>query len=194
MVARGMYAKADTTWQPTHTMFMITNHEPQLSADDAAAWQRITTIPFNIKIRGTKLEIPGFTIQLRQAAPAVLAWAVEGLKQFYEIGLAPPEQVVARTESYHARVDHIATYMKTRLVPAPPTERVPRTDIWNDWLVWARAEDVDPGRQSDFYAKITREFTPSKHSGVRVFTGVRLVLDSFEPSEEHEESIHNTEE
>lgn len=194
MVARGMYAKADTTWQPSHTMFMITNHEPQLSADDAAAWQRITTIPFNIKIRGTKLEIPGFTIQLRQAAPAVLAWAVEGLKQFYEIGLAPPEQVVARTESYHARVDHIATYMKTRLVPAPPTERVPRTDIWNDWLVWARAEDVDPGRQSDFYAKITREFTPSKHSGVRVFTGVRLVLDSFEQSEEHEESIHNTEE
>ena len=184
ITARGMYAKANTTWQPSHTMFMVTNHAPELSADDAAAWQRITTIPFNVKIRGTKLEIPGFSFQLREAAPAVLAWAVEGLKQFYQLGLAPPAQVLARTQEYHESTDHVSSFMKQRLECALPTERVPRTEVWNDWLQWARAENVSIGKQSDFYAKIAKEYAPSKHSGVRVFTGVRLVLDTFENEEE----------
>ena len=48
---------------------------------------------------------------------------------------------------------------------------------------------------ADFYILVpasTRPFEDMEDG--RVFMGVRLVLDSFEPSEEHEESIHNTEE
>lgn len=185
IVARAMYAKADTVFYPSHTMVMVTNHEPQLSADDAAAWQRIVTIPFNVRIRGTRLEIPGFTTQLREANDAILAWAVEGLREYRIRGLDTPAEVQLRTSAYHAKTDHIATFMRTMLAPAQPEERVPRTDIWNAWLVYSRAEGVEPGKQSEFYAKVAAEFTASKHSGVRVFTGVRLTTDT--PT--HEESL-----
>lgn len=180
ITARGMYAKTDTVFAPSHTMFMVTNYEPMLSSDDGAAWQRITTIPFNVKIRGTELEIPGFTHQLRQAADAVLAWAVEGLRSFYEIGLAPPEQVLHRTAMYHAKTDSVATYIATRLSPADdPKAKIPRTQVWEDWVQWARAEGVEHGKQSDFYAKVAKVYELGKTSGVWVFRGVQLQPDTL---------------
>lgn len=185
IVARGMYARAETVFQPSHTMMMVTNFEPLLSSEDGAAWQRITTVPFNVKIRGTSLEIPGFTIQLRDAADAVLAWAVEGLRSYYEIGLAAPAQVLARTQEYHAKTDVIATYIAQRLSADPtPGALVPRTQVWDDWLQWARAEDVEPGKQSDFYDKVAQHYPMSKSRGVRVFRNVALQSDILEDDDD----------
>lgn len=178
ITARAMYARADTVFRPSHTMFMVTNYEPLLSADDEAAWQRITTIPFNVKIRGTSLEIPGFTNQLRRAADAVLAWAVAGLRAYYEQGLSAPEQVLARTAEYQAQVDHVARYVAERLQPAEG--RVPRTEVWQDWLAWSKAEAVEPVKQSDFYARVAQLFEMGKSSGVWVFRNAQLQSDHLE--------------
>lgn len=181
ITARAMYARADTVFSPSHTMFMVTNHEPMLSSEDGAAWQRITTIPFNVKIRGTALEIPGFTLQLKASADAVLAWAIDGLKQFREIGLAPPTQVLTRTAQYHAKTDSIATYITTQLSSAAdPKAKVPRTQVWTDWLTWSKAEGVEPGKQSDFYAKVARHYEMAKTAGVWVFRDLALQSDEFE--------------
>lgn len=179
ITARAMYAKAETVFEPTHTMFMVTNYEPLLSSEDAAAWQRITTVPFNVKIRGTSLEIPGFTQQLRAAADAVLAWAVQGLRMYYEQGLAAPEQVRARTAQYHAKTDQVASFIAARLTPAGPDAKVPRSEVWNEWLTWAKAEGADPIKQSDFYAKVGEHFTQGKTAGVRVFRGVEITPDEL---------------
>lgn len=185
ITARAMYAKADTVFAPSHTMFMVTNYEPMLSSDDGAAWQRITTIPFDVKIRGTELEIPGFTAQLKKAAPALLAWAVEGYRQYLERGLDAPAQVQARTSAYHAKTDAIATYIATRLSSAgDPKARVPRTQVWEDWLTWAKAEDRETGKQSDFYAKVAKHFDMVKSSGTWVFRDVVVASDSLDPDPE----------
>lgn len=180
ITARAMYAKADTVFQPSHTMFMVTNYEPMLNSNDEAAWQRITTIPFNVKIRGTSLEIPGFTQQLREAADAVLTWAVQGLQSFYEMGLSAPTQVLTRTAQYHAKTDSIATYINTRLTAAPdPAARIARAQVWEDWLRWAKAENVEPGKQSDFYAKVAEHYKMVKSTGTFVFRGLQIVSDEL---------------
>lgn len=185
ITARAMYAKADTVFAPSHTMFMVTNYEPMLSSDDAAAWQRITTIPFDVKIRGTELEIPGFTSQLKKAAPALLAWAVEGYRAYLERGLDAPAQVQARTSAYHAKTDSVATYISTRLSPAgDPKARVPRTQVWQDWVEWAKAEGVETGKQSDFYVKVAKHYDMSKSSGTWVFRDVIVASDSLDPDPE----------
>lgn len=181
ITARAMYARTDTVFTPSHTMFMVTNYEPMLSSEDAAAWQRITTIPFDVKIRGTDLEIPGFTSQLKQAAPAVLAWAVEGLRMYYERGLDAPAKVRARTNEYHAKTDSIATYISARLSPVDdPKAKVPRTQVWDDWLRWAKAEGAEVGRQSDFYTKVAKHYDMAKTSGTWVFRGVELAKDDLD--------------
>lgn len=185
ITARAMYAKSDTVFAPSHTMFMVTNYEPMLSSEDGAAWQRITTIPFDVKIRGTDLEIPGFTAQLKGASDAILTWAVEGYRQFLQQGLNPPQQVLTRTREYHAKTDSVATYIATRLSPAgDPKARIPRTQVWNDWLDWAKAEGAEPGKQSDFYAKVAKSFDMGKTSGTWVFRDIVVASDELEPDPE----------
>lgn len=180
LTARGLHAKANTVFEPSHTMFMVTNYEPLLSSDDAAAWQRITTIPFDVKIRGTDLEIPGFTTQLRKEADAVLTWAVEGLRKYYERGLDAPPQVQARTSAYHAKTDAVATFVATRMAPTDdPKARLPRTQVWEDWLRWSKAEGVDAVKQSDFYTKVAKVYEMGKSSGTWVFRGVTLAQDDL---------------
>jgi len=178
LIARGLHAKANTVFDPSHTMFMITNFEPLLSSDDDAAWQRITAIPFNVQIRGTELEIPGFTIQLKQAHDAVLAWAVEGLRMYYQQGLDAPRQVKLRTAQYQSKVDQVQQFISTMLRPSDaPAARVPRTEVWNAWLTWAKAEGADSVKQSDLYAKVGEHYETGKVSGVRCFRGVEIVTD-----------------
>lgn len=175
LIARGLHAKANTVFAPSHTMFMVTNYEPLLNSEDEAAWQRITTVPFNVKIRGTSLEIPGFTIQLRQAADAVLTWAVEGLAKYYERGLDAPAQVLARTAAYQAKVDMVSQFIATQLTATgDPTDRVPRSEVWSEWLSWSKAEGAEPIKQSDLYAKVSEHYTQGKVAGVRVFRGLSL--------------------
>ena len=173
ITARGLYARTSTVFRPSHTLFMVTNHEPMLDSEDAAAWQRITTIPFNVRFRGTDREIPGLAARLRDSSGAVLSWAVEGLRHYRTQGLAAPREVLSRTAQYHAKTDHVSGYITARLVPtSSPSDRIPRTEMWNDWLAYSRAEGTEPGKQSEFYQRIEREFPASKYSGTRVFTGV----------------------
>lgn len=185
LTARGLHAKANTVFPPSHTMFMVSNYEPELSSDDTAAWQRITAVPFNVKIRGTDLEIPGFTQQLRQAADAVLTWAIEGLRMYHAEGLNPPQQVQLRTAEYHAKTDAVAQYAGARLaVSSNPKAKVPRSEVWNDWVIWSKAEGVPAGKQSDFYAKLSESFTMSKTQGVWVFRGVDIMPDTLADDED----------
>lgn len=190
LIARAMYARTDTVFEPSHTMFMVTNHEPMLSSEDEAAWQRITTIPFNVKIRGTDLEIPGFTSQLKAAKDAILDWAVEGLKKFNEHGLAAPQQVLSRTAAYHAKTDSVATYISSRLSSAgDPKAKIPRSQVWEDWLKWSKAEGVESGKQSDFYVKVSKHYEMGKTSGVWVFRDLVLQQDVLEPELEDDSEL-----
>ena len=156
-------------------MFLVSNYEPKLSSEDGAAWQRITTIPFNVKIRGTSIEIPGLPIQLKSAADAVLTWAVQGLEMFYEHGLAAPQAVLSRTAAYQAKVDEVTQFITTQLTATgDPSSRVPRTEVWQEWLTWAKAEGAESVKQSDFYAKVAEHYSQGKVAGVRVFRGLAL--------------------
>ena len=188
LTARGLHAKANTVFEPSHTMFMVSNFEPRLSSEDAAAWQRIVAIPFNVKIRGTDLEIPGFDHQLRSAKDAILTWAVEGLRAFYDRGLDAPSQVLLRTAAYHAKTDGVAQYIDARLQPASgplaAKAKLPRTEIWEDFLRYAKAENIETPRQSDFYAKVAKTYDMSKTNGVWVFRGVEISSDVFDTSDE----------
>ena len=46
LTGRHPHGKREITFTPTHKLFLATNHKPHVPADEYAAWERISLIPF----------------------------------------------------------------------------------------------------------------------------------------------------
>jgi putative DNA primase/helicase len=74
--ARRMRENPWNFW-PTHTIFMATNHKPEIRSTDNAIWNRIKLIPFTVSIPKDQQdrELPA---KLRTELTGILTWAVRG--------------------------------------------------------------------------------------------------------------------
>ncbi|QWA26635.1 hypothetical protein KJK32_45435 (plasmid) [Streptomyces sp. JCM17656] len=92
------------TFDPSHTLVMLTNHLPKVSGDDPAVWRRILVVPFDVVIPEEERDgtLPG---KLHEASDAIVSWAYEGWLAYQQQGLNPPEAVRIRTAEYRASND-----------------------------------------------------------------------------------------
>lgn len=97
------------------TVWLATNHKPQVQGADVAIWERLHLIPFTVYIPpeerdralGAKLEQP-------EHQAAILVWLVEGLRLFEAEGLTPPTEVVEATEEYREEMDLLHNWIESR--------------------------------------------------------------------------------
>ena len=116
LTGRANYAKDTTTFSPSHTIFLMCNHLPNVPQDDKAFWSRTHVIPFDVefvdspdpkkphqKQKGQELLIKKALIS---EASGILAWAVRGTLRYLDEGLGPiPECVLEATSDYRGGED-----------------------------------------------------------------------------------------
>lgn len=180
ITARGMWEKKSVTFSPALTPLMVTNHLPKLPADDPAVWARARVIPFKVVMPKEKQD-PQLKRKLqRQAAEAVLAWAVEGLADYFENGLGEPEAVTNATVEYAESQDDVRTFideMCTEVSQGGDTT----TDLHSAYEEWAFREGIGKANKlgrKDFAAALDKLGYPSSrtnrgmvHKGLAVERG-----------------------
>lgn len=97
-------------FDPSHTLFMLTNHLPQVRGDDPATWRRIQAVPFDV-IVPTEERDGRLPERLKEAAPAILAWLWAGWLDYQRRGLNPPQAVVDATKKYREDSDLLARFL-----------------------------------------------------------------------------------
>jgi putative DNA primase/helicase len=130
-------------FDPSHTLFMLTNHLPQVRGDDPATWRRIRAVPFDVVVPADQRD-PELSEKLKAAPDAVLAWLWRGWLEYQRIGLAEPAAVTEATRKYQQDSDLLARYL------AEETGRVMlghgsvrSAELYADFTAWARAEGED---------------------------------------------------
>ena len=118
LVARAPHDRYPTTFLPTHTLILLTNHKPHAPANDFAFWQRVHLIPFPLSFvdrepqRENELwadkDLPD---KLMEEAPGILAWLVRGCLKWGQMGLNPPLTVIAATAEYKRDEDLLADFL-----------------------------------------------------------------------------------
>lgn len=69
------------SFTPSHTLVLYTNHLPRVGANDPGTWRRLLVIPFNARIEGSS-DVKNYADYLvSEAAPAIMAWIIEGAKE-----------------------------------------------------------------------------------------------------------------
>lgn len=165
------------TFDPSHTLIMVTNHPPKVSGDDEATWRRLTVIRFDVVIPEDKrdAELPQ---RLKLDAEAVLTWAVQGLADYQAEGLSPPDEVLLATADYRRKSDHLGRFISECCMTSSPALRVETAALYEEWQRWAAAEDCEPVGRNTFNEQVAKRdgLTLTRSNGRRWFQGIGLKI------------------
>jgi P4 family phage/plasmid primase-like protien len=139
------------TFEATHSLFISTNHRPNVEESDHGTWRRLTLVRFPYRFRKPHERLegpndrhgdPGLRERCKadpRVHEAALAWLVEGARKWYAAGRTmpePPESVRAATWEWRVESDLVLQFFDDQLAP-DNNRHVMSTDLLtslNDWL------------------------------------------------------------
>ena len=127
LVGRSLFDNENVNFKPSHTLMLLTNHPPHVSASDFAFWDRLRLINFpNKYVDNPDPEKPNekqrdydLPRRLLQEAPGIIAWLVRGLIGYYREGLNPPSTIRDATKAYQNEEDLYGQFVDEMLETAP---------------------------------------------------------------------------
>ena len=117
IAARSPYGRP-FTYRPQFTIWMSTNHKPEITDGSEAIWDRMRLLPFTQRFEGKKADSDQ-PAKLREELPGVLAWAVRGCVEWHRHGLGTAAAVEAATAKYRAETDVIDRFFSDVCVFGP---------------------------------------------------------------------------
>lgn len=180
ITARAPYAKFQVTFLPTHQLFLVTNHAPEVDPDDNAMWYRLRLIPFQVsfveqpKATYERAKDTGLMDKLVAEASGVVAWMVRGYKAYLDTGLVPPDRVLLATQDYRSESDLISQFVAECLVK-DSSSKIPASKLYTTYIKWVEALKVKPLAMNKFGTKIGAKIGKScRSAGSNVYIGYRL--------------------
>ncbi|NNF97959.1 MAG: DNA primase [Desulfobacteraceae bacterium] len=181
LVGRYPHDRHHTTFDPTHQLFLLTNHKPHAPADDFAFWERIRLIPFNLSFvdrdpvepneRPVDKTLPD---RLKTEASGILAWLVRGCLLWQKEKLIPPAIVTDATKEYRRNEDLIGDFIDQCCVVEKNAE-VAASELYTAFDDWFRAHIGNRvPKQKKFGSLIGKRFGREKVSGRYRYYGLKL--------------------
>ena len=142
------------TFGPSHTLWLLGNHQPNARAGGPAFWRRVRLIPFT-RVVPTEQQDRRLGQRLAEDAPAVLAWIVAGAAAYHREGLAEPPSVRAATAAYARDQDTVARFVDEccHRAPGQPLVRVATTALRDAYERWC----TDVGETAVSAKRLTQE-------------------------------------
>lgn len=176
------------SFEPSHTVALVTNYRPVIPGDDDALWKRVLLIPFTQRFLGSSADT-GLLDVLKADADAVITWMAEGWRQYRETGLNPPASVRAATDAYRADSDVLGQFLAARCHIATSAYSLRQPGVasgvlYAAWESWCRHNGEDPGSSKAFTAQLEARGLRKKatNSGTR-WLGVTLYREGDENEE-----------
>jgi putative DNA primase/helicase len=161
----------------SHSVFMVTNHKPQVPGDDPALWRRLRIVPFDVKVANPDT---GLKERLALELPAVLAWVVAGHRDWHAHGLGEPAQVLEATAQYQAASDALGRFIDERCLLSGHAT-VKARQLFGAWSAWCHTNGEDPGTEVQFAGAMgDRGFSKTKRNGTMTYLGLGLAADEDE--------------
>jgi putative DNA primase/helicase len=175
---RNPFDKRQVSFEPTHTLFLLTNFRPHVDPGDAALWDRLHLIEFRLSF----VDAPNEPHQrprdkylrrkLKQEAPGIVAWLVDGFREWQDKGLRPPPQVVNATCQYRKGEDLIEQFLEECCVISKDAF-CRGGKIFSAYQKWCDERGVK-SRRKKFYEKVSYRFDSFKSDSGKIYQGIGL--------------------
>lgn len=162
------------SFTPSHKLWLFANHLPRISGTDHGIWRRIRVVPFSVVIPEAERD-RDLPAALADEAPAILAWLIEGARDWLDTGLEPPPEVVAATEQYRVASDWFANWIEDHNLELGPVSelRILTSELARSYRDWALANGEEPLSRQDLAKELERRgCRPKKVQSARFWTGI----------------------
>jgi putative DNA primase/helicase len=139
---------------PQFKLWLATNNLPTISGMDDAIWRRIRVIEFPIQIPPEEQD-KALANRLIRELPGILQWAMEGLTEWRQIGLAPPECVLQSTISYRHDNDSVGQWIESACKCGPGL-RASMKDLYDSYKAWCENSSLDALANTAFGKELGR--------------------------------------
>lgn len=161
---------------PTHKLQLVTNHKPQIKGQDTGIWRRVVLIPYVVtfgtpedvtegRAQHAKDKTVEAQLEARAESEAVLAWVIEGAREWYERGLCPPAAVLEASATYRGENDRVRQFVEERCEVSNGYHE-PLTDgsgtlslrggLYPDYTSWAKESGTLPLSKQRFLTELQR--------------------------------------
>lgn len=172
--ARRMH-KNFVEFEPSHTIAMVTNHKPKVSANDPAVWARIRVVNFDQTIPEQEQD-KMLREKLQGEADGILRWILQGWQDYVanEYQLLEPQAVMHATEEYREDNDSIATFLDEFYVCEEGVRELQK-DVRTAYDLWRSSNGATQMNAREFARVLgTHGIDTAKGSGNRaVFVDIR---------------------
>jgi putative DNA primase/helicase len=172
-------------FRPTHKLQLLTNHKPEIRGTEFAIWSRILLVPYLQKFgtpeqiavgEATRLGDPMLKETLKGELAGVLAWIVEGARQWNASGLRPPAVVMEASNEYRGEQDRIGEFIH-ECCRVDINAWVAVATLYRSYQTWCNDAGIHPLSRRRFMNEIGRSvpgFQHQKQGGARGVVGITL--------------------
>lgn len=163
----------------THTLFIHTNHRPEVRDPGVGMWRRIRVIPWSVQITDQERDTM-LLEKLYAEAEGILNWLVEGARLFLTEGIAnEPVEVIKATADYKNTSNEFGQFLSTCTVPLPKAETKPK-DLYNEYLKWCKNNGRLPTNGNQFGREMTNLGVNRKmKTGTNYYVDVQIIRDDL---------------
>lgn len=173
------------TFDPTHTLWLMANHQPAVAAGGPSFWRRVRLIEANYVPPKPDLELPERLY--REEGPGILAWVIRGaVEAFGPEGLREPARVLAATAAYRGEEDHLGRFVEDALrIGGGVHIRTDRVKVYAAYEAWCHLEGEHAMPARALYRELRLripEMGEERSHGRRLLTGLSLIETEREES------------
>ena len=172
VTARFLYGK-EFEFKPEFKLWVATNHKPIIRGTDDGIWRRIMMIPFDAKFSKAKQD-KNLLSKLNAELPKILAWALEGCREWIEEGLEPPKRVLQATNEYKSEMDVLSNFLTENVVEQEDS-LLKSSLIYREYLRWAKENNEFEMSSTKFGKEISKKYEKVKKSDGIYYKGIKML-------------------
>ncbi|THA69990.1 DNA primase [Streptomyces sp. A0958] len=142
------------SFQPTHKLWLLGNHRPEVGTGGFAFWRRMRLIPFE-RVVSDERKIDNLAdILVTEEGPGILGWLIDGARRYLggERDLTGPERVRIATTAYAETEDHTGRFFEECCRLAPEL-RAEQAGLYAAYKTWCHNEGASAMSSRAFAAR-----------------------------------------
>jgi putative DNA primase/helicase len=177
---------------PTHKLWLLGNHRPEVGTGGHAFWRRMRIIPFERQVPDAR-KIDNLAAELvDEEGPGILHWLIEGATRYLATRdpLTGPASVRVATAAYQTTEDHVGRFLQECCLQGDsPDLRVEQKALYETYGRWCSEEGIRASSSRAFASRIRQELglaSPAemiKNNATKFYPRLALLdLTAQEPS------------